>query len=244
MADQKLCTVCGAIGTTKRNMKGSLFTELVLWFFFVLPGLIYSIWRHSTVAQVCRTCESAAVIPLNSPAAQQVLANRRVTEQIKPHALGSAVHAHSSAPSRRSSMKIALAVVAGFALIDIIIISMSPAELTNREAQSNSTPAVSSTAEALVPASTGNRAQDKLETFTDNQQAAFLGYAVQEGCEGTQAYYMGMDHRHDAFWSVMCANGRSYNVEISPDSTGSTRILDCSVLQAVAGMSCFTKLDN
>jgi len=47
MAEQKLCTVfAGTVGDTKRNMKGSILTELVLWFFFLVPGLIYSIWRH------------------------------------------------------------------------------------------------------------------------------------------------------------------------------------------------------
>ena len=79
MAEQRLCTVCGAVGTTKRSMKGSLLTELLLWCFFLLPGLIYSIWRHSTVAQVCRNCGSPAVIPLGSPVAQQALAGRRTT---------------------------------------------------------------------------------------------------------------------------------------------------------------------
>lgn len=79
MAEQKLCTVCGTVGNTKRNMKGSIFTELLLWCFFLLPGLIYSIWRHSTVAQVCRNCGSPAVIPLSSPVAQQTLANRGMT---------------------------------------------------------------------------------------------------------------------------------------------------------------------
>lgn len=77
MAEQKLCTVCGTVGTTERSMKGSFVTELFLWCLVVLPGLIYSIWRHTTVAQVCRNCASPAVIPLNSPVAQQILASRR-----------------------------------------------------------------------------------------------------------------------------------------------------------------------
>lgn len=79
MAEQKLCTVCGTVGNTKRDMKGSIFTEFLLWCFFLLPGLIYSIWRHSTVAQVCRNCGSPAVIPLSSPVAQQTLVGRGTT---------------------------------------------------------------------------------------------------------------------------------------------------------------------
>ena len=79
LAEHKLCTVCGTVGETKRSMKGSILTELVLWLFFLLPGLIYTIWRHTTVAQVCKKCGSPAVIPVNSPVAEQTLAGRGMT---------------------------------------------------------------------------------------------------------------------------------------------------------------------
>ncbi len=39
MAEQKLCTVCGIVGNTKRNMKGSILTELLLW--CDLPDFLY-----------------------------------------------------------------------------------------------------------------------------------------------------------------------------------------------------------
>jgi hypothetical protein len=73
MSTQMLCTTCGTIGSTTRSMKGSIVTEIILWLFFLIPGIIYSIWRHSTVAWVCRNCGSSAVIPLSSPVAQQAL---------------------------------------------------------------------------------------------------------------------------------------------------------------------------
>lgn len=105
MAEQKLCTVCGTIGTTKRNMKGSVLTELLLWCFFLLPGLIYSIWRHSTVSQVCRNCGNSAVIPLNSPVAQQTLASRGTTNEVKTEAKPrAAVPAHAPYESRNRVM--------------------------------------------------------------------------------------------------------------------------------------------
>jgi hypothetical protein len=112
MAEQKLCTVCGTVGNTKRNMKGSILTELLLWCFFLLPGLIYSIWRHSTVAQVCRNCGSPAVIPLSSPVAQQTLASRGMTVgqvQAQPTTAG--------APAS----KIIVGLVAGIVLLTLIV---------------------------------------------------------------------------------------------------------------------------
>lgn len=105
MAEQKLCTVCGTVGTTKRNMKGSILTELLLWCFFLLPGLIYSIWRHSTVAQVCRNCGNSAVIPLGSPVAQQILASRGTTNEVKTETKPrAAVPAHAPYESRNRVM--------------------------------------------------------------------------------------------------------------------------------------------
>jgi hypothetical protein len=79
MSTQMLCTTCGTIGSTTRSMKGSIVTEIILWLFFLIPGIIYSIWRHSTVAWVCRNCGSSAVIPLSSPVAQQALRQRGIT---------------------------------------------------------------------------------------------------------------------------------------------------------------------
>ena len=112
MAEQKLCTVCGAIGTTKRNMKGSLLTEFLLWCFFLLPGLIYSIWRHSSVAQVCRNCGSPAVIPLGSPVAQQTLAARGTTTgQVPPQVRTGGA----------SARKVIAGVAAGIALLALIV---------------------------------------------------------------------------------------------------------------------------
>jgi hypothetical protein len=70
---QKFCSQCGNVGYTKRIMKGSILTELFLWLFFLLPGLIYSIWRHASVVDGCAKCGSGNVIPLDSPFAKKHL---------------------------------------------------------------------------------------------------------------------------------------------------------------------------
>lgn len=120
MADQKLCTVCGAVGNTKRHMKGSLLTELFLGCFFLIPGLIYSIWRHTTVAQVCRNCGSPAVIPLSSPFAQQTLAARGTTP-------GQVLSPRPSEPSatKPSATKVMGVLVAALVLLVVVLASIS-----------------------------------------------------------------------------------------------------------------------
>ena len=64
------CKKCGNLGPTKRTMKGSFAVELVLWLFFLLPGLVYSIWRLTTKGRGCSVCGSDDVIPANAPLAK------------------------------------------------------------------------------------------------------------------------------------------------------------------------------
>jgi hypothetical protein len=117
MAEQKLCAVCGTVGDTKRNMKGSILTELFLWLFFLLPGLIYSIWRHTTVTQVCRNCGSSAVIPLDSPVARQALAGRSPTvgQVVQPQVVQPQARASGMSPGK------AIAIVAAFVVFAFIV---------------------------------------------------------------------------------------------------------------------------
>jgi hypothetical protein len=89
----------------------------------------------------------------------------------------------------------------------------------------------------------GNVANDRLLALSGAEQAAALGAAVQAGCHAQNAYYMGINRKTgQGFWSIRCTNGDSYAVMIEPDSVGSTRVLECSTLKAVAGTNCFEKL--
>jgi len=252
MTEQKLCTVCGTIGLTKRNVKGSLLTELFLWCFFLIPGLIYSIWRHSTVSQVCGICGSPAVIPMNSPVAQQILANRGNGGQQIP-APAAHYRARGAVARRAPRGKIALGIVGGCFLLIVLsgiaINKGAPAGAASQNTLGSSAPAPQASKPVASKAGkrtqhTGNVAQDLLVTYTAREQALFLGKAVGEGCIGTRAFFMGMDPEKDAMWSVGCTNGQSYSVEIHPDPNGTTQVLECSVLKALAGTSCFTKFTN
>ncbi len=72
-----ICTLCGYAGETKQKNKGNGFIELILWFFFLIPGIIYSIWRRSDKGNICPKCGNKAMIPLDTPMGQKLMAEQR-----------------------------------------------------------------------------------------------------------------------------------------------------------------------
>lgn len=63
-----ICTTCGAqTDETRSKTKGSFVIEVVLWLAFVIPGLLYSLWRQSTRQKVCPACGNATLILANTP---------------------------------------------------------------------------------------------------------------------------------------------------------------------------------
>jgi hypothetical protein len=76
------CQNCGAIAKPRTRVKGSFFIELILWLCFLIPGIIYSIWRLTTKEQVCPRCGAPNMIPIDSPMARAALsATRPLTAQ-------------------------------------------------------------------------------------------------------------------------------------------------------------------
>ena len=74
-----VCATCYERGWPKTRTKGSFMLELFLWILFLLPGLIYSIWRLTSRHKACYSCGSAAIVPPDSPRGQQI---RRKAEKI------------------------------------------------------------------------------------------------------------------------------------------------------------------
>jgi hypothetical protein len=79
MAKQLICSACGHVGSGKNTPKGSLGVEILLWLFFIIPGLIYSIWRQSSYHKACPVCGSANLIPVDSPVGQKLLKDQGKT---------------------------------------------------------------------------------------------------------------------------------------------------------------------
>ena len=72
MKTQFVCTTCGYIGFPNKVTKGSFLIELVLWLAFLIPGIIYSIWRLSSRYDACPKCKNASMIPVDSPMGQKL----------------------------------------------------------------------------------------------------------------------------------------------------------------------------
>ena len=68
------CVACGSMFKRPKTMtRGHILIEIILWLAFLIPGLIYTIWRLSTKYKVCPNCKSTTIIPANSPVAKKVL---------------------------------------------------------------------------------------------------------------------------------------------------------------------------
>lgn len=73
MAEKIICHNCGYVGEPQRITKGSFAIELGLWIVFLLPGLIYSIWRLTSRYDGCSKCESKDIVSVYSPIGQKLL---------------------------------------------------------------------------------------------------------------------------------------------------------------------------
>jgi hypothetical protein len=79
MSQKLICSACGHIGSSKTAIKGNGLIEIILWLCFIIPGIIYSIWRSSSRYKTCKKCGSPNLIPLDSPIGQKVLADQGKT---------------------------------------------------------------------------------------------------------------------------------------------------------------------
>ena len=68
-----VCNSCETKGETTTVTKGSIFIEIVLWCCFLVPGIIYSIWRSTSKQKVCSACGATTLVPLNSPAGKRII---------------------------------------------------------------------------------------------------------------------------------------------------------------------------
>ncbi len=67
----KLCTNCGNVEEGK--VGGSLILTLILLLFWIIPGLIYEVWRTSEKQLQCKKCHSKGLIPKDSVVAQKFI---------------------------------------------------------------------------------------------------------------------------------------------------------------------------
>lgn len=72
MNDQFICSSCGFVGNPRTFVKGNFGIEVILWLLFLVPGLIYTIWRLTTKQSACPQCKKPTMIPVASPVGQEL----------------------------------------------------------------------------------------------------------------------------------------------------------------------------
>ena len=70
---RRYCPHCGTVDVPVRESRGSFGLEVVLWLCFLVPGIIYSVWRMNSDYDACRKCGQGGLLPLDSPRAQAEL---------------------------------------------------------------------------------------------------------------------------------------------------------------------------
>lgn len=80
-----VCSNCGYLVKPVKVVRGNLATEIILWFFFLIPGICYSVWRTSGKEMVCPKCNSSQLVPIDSPKGEQLAKTAKKYETpVKP----------------------------------------------------------------------------------------------------------------------------------------------------------------
>lgn len=82
-----LCTACGRSSEPEHKLKGHVAITILLLCFYIVPGIIYMVWRRSGIKDNCPICKSENIIPVSSPEAWRIQAQRELEDsQVKcPH---------------------------------------------------------------------------------------------------------------------------------------------------------------
>lgn len=68
---ERVCSECGYYG--EGDTPGSFLIELILWFSFIVPGIVYSLWRLSNRGRQCPACKNRNLIDKNSPIGRDII---------------------------------------------------------------------------------------------------------------------------------------------------------------------------
>lgn len=123
MISKKLvCTQCGYVGDAKTKNKGSGLIELILWLCMILPGVIYSVWRRSSLENFCPMCKGKTLIPIDAPKARKVMEETMSKEEIENN-IQKDKNEVLKEQKKENNIKIAVIVTVVIFVILIIIVS-------------------------------------------------------------------------------------------------------------------------
>lgn len=70
--DDYICRACGHRGVPESGKGGSAWILLILLMLYIIPGVIYWLWRRGTGYKSCPACGSKEVIPVSTPMGQKL----------------------------------------------------------------------------------------------------------------------------------------------------------------------------
>lgn len=71
-----ICRNCGHEGAAERELKGHFLITLILLLLYIIPGIIYMVWRRTGLHDSCAKCGSQNVVPLGSDEALKIAATK------------------------------------------------------------------------------------------------------------------------------------------------------------------------
>ena len=75
---KKICVRCGTQQLDgMATQRGSELLGCLLWL-LIFPGILYQLWRNSTLKRVCVSCGSEDLVPLSSPTGKKLLGDQPV----------------------------------------------------------------------------------------------------------------------------------------------------------------------
>jgi predicted RNA-binding Zn-ribbon protein involved in translation (DUF1610 family) len=58
------CPNCNWKGIPAVVAPGNIAVEILLWIFFIIPGLIYSVWRMASKYEACPKCKNRNIVQI------------------------------------------------------------------------------------------------------------------------------------------------------------------------------------
>lgn len=90
-----------------------------------------------------------------------------------------------------------------------------------------------------------NPAHEQLSNMAEPKRRDLMAFILKKSGEKctkvTRTFYQGQDDKGNAFWNAACSEGGHYSILITNDEKGSTRVLNCKVLQELKAPPCFKK---
>jgi len=94
-----ICMECSCQRDPVWVNRGWLFIEIIMWLLYILPGVIYSIWRRVRKQQVCPNCLNPTMVLTTS---SQVMKARQMMSNVLKDA---ALSGESPIPAQKSPVK-------------------------------------------------------------------------------------------------------------------------------------------